>query len=164
MVPTMRVAKDWTMAPRVTPARPLTFWGFSLREAVRPPVLFSSRSKNSTAKRRSAKARRRGRCRRTVLPQDGLEAQAPQTSSEDGGGRGEHVVLEGDSEGGDDSNDEEPKGITVTSTSLVGSEFVRETFNTLGEDKTEGRVHHTTHCNRAVSSWLAVCRDENLTY
>jgi len=35
---TMTVAILWTMAPRVMPARPLTFWGFSLNLAVKEPV------------------------------------------------------------------------------------------------------------------------------
>jgi hypothetical protein len=36
--------------PNVIPAKPLIFWALSLRLPVRPPELFSSLSKNSTAR------------------------------------------------------------------------------------------------------------------
>jgi len=36
--PEMIVAMLWTIAPRVIPARPFTFWGLSLSCAVNAPV------------------------------------------------------------------------------------------------------------------------------
>lgn len=80
-----------------------------------------------------------------ILPENGSEREAAQTSSQCRGSLREEVILDAEGKSRNDSNEKQPKSIAITDVATISGVGLRETFYTLREHNSIGRVHHSTH-------------------
>ena len=77
---------------------------------------------------------------RTILPQDGSEAEVLQLRSELGRGKIEDTDLHAPGETGDDANDEQPQSIPITVVPALVRIKLRERIHSLAKHDAEARV------------------------